>query len=75
VKVNVKVIKRATIRQRKARGMRKVEVVQGENSIKEGTDRVRRGGVWLEKSHGQKRGGKEQGTSGILDVESWRSFK
>jgi len=55
--------------------MRKVEVVQGENSIKEGTDRVRRGGVWLEKSHGQKRGGKEQGTSGILEVESWRSFK
>jgi len=60
VKVNVKVIKRATIWQRKARGMRKVEVVQRENSIKEGTDRVRRGEVWLEKSHGQKRGEKSK---------------
>ena len=56
MKVNVEVIKRATIWQRKARGMRKVEVIQGENSINEGADCVRRGEVWLEKSHGQKRG-------------------
>ena len=60
MKVNIKVIKRAAIWQRRARSMRKVELSQGENSIKEGADRVRRGEVWLEKSHGQKRGGKSK---------------